>query len=275
MSKLLFDEPPIVFQPSLALLLGDVNKAIIVQQLHYWLRQSKHFYEGRYWVYNTYQEWHNQLPVISIRTLQRILPEMVREGLILTANFNKAGFDKTKWYTLDYEKMDRIRNPVDDVAKMAKGSSQNGDMHTANAATSITPNGRDPNRQGGDTNTKDYSKTSTETFTKNETPTPTSAQAREDGIHFWNECRKLIQMQLSNVAFLTWFERTAGISFTPDTNTLIVACPNQHHLEWLESRYWQVIKDAACQTQNCEVAVKIIVRPEEIAEPEGGDHGAT
>lgn len=268
--KLLFDEPPVVFQPSLAVLLGGVNKAIVVQQLHYWLRQSQHWHEGRPWVWNTYKDWHEQFPFIGVRTFERILPEMVREGLIVTANFNKAGFDKTKWYTLNYDALDRLRIPVDDTAKMAGRSRQTGDMGTANSARSNPPKKRDPSRQNGDTNTKDFSKTTTKTSTEIETPTPTSAHAPEDGEQIWIDCLNDLELKLSKPSFQTWFvaKRTLGLVF--ESNTLVVACEDQQQLEWIESRYAELVKAVVVSKQGYEAGVKLVHRPEIFKPSEGG-----
>lgn len=40
-SKLLIDEEPLQVLPGLAAVIG-LNEALVVQQLHYWLRRSKH-----------------------------------------------------------------------------------------------------------------------------------------------------------------------------------------------------------------------------------------
>ena len=102
--KLLINEPPIVLQPSLAVLLG-VNEALFVQQLHYWIQYSKHIYNDRKWVYNTYEAWQEKLPFISITTIKRIISKLKKEGILLSDCFNKNGYDRTLWYTLDYDRL--------------------------------------------------------------------------------------------------------------------------------------------------------------------------
>lgn len=39
MNNLLFDEPPIVVSPTLAKMLGDLEEAAILQQIHYWTQK--------------------------------------------------------------------------------------------------------------------------------------------------------------------------------------------------------------------------------------------
>ena len=68
MSKLLMNEVPLMVQPSLAVKIG-LNEALFLHQLHYWLDRSNKVVEGKRWVYNTVEEWHEQFPFWSVRTL--------------------------------------------------------------------------------------------------------------------------------------------------------------------------------------------------------------
>lgn len=116
MNKLLLDESPILVLPSLAEKVG-LNEAIFIQQLHYWLKDSKNIRDGYKWVYNTYEEWAEQFTWWSIRTLKRIITGLENNGYIVTANYNSLKIDKTKWYRIDYEKLNEL---------VARPSCQNG-----------------------------------------------------------------------------------------------------------------------------------------------------
>ncbi|WP_411255314.1 hypothetical protein [Neobacillus niacini] len=85
MSKLLINESPVMIIPSLAVKIG-VNEAVVLQQIHYWLRISKHTIEGRTWVYNTYEEWQKQLPFWSVSTIKRTIRSLEMLGLLLSEN---------------------------------------------------------------------------------------------------------------------------------------------------------------------------------------------
>lgn len=104
MNNLLLDEHPLIILPSLATSVG-LNEAVILQQLHYWLQHSNHEHEGRKWVYNTYQDWKEQFPFWSTDTIKRTITKLEKKGIILSANYNKLKIDKTKWYSIDYEKL--------------------------------------------------------------------------------------------------------------------------------------------------------------------------
>ena len=108
MSKLLINEQPLQVIPSLAKAIG-LNEAIFLQQLHYFLRISKNHAEGRSWVYNTIKDWQVEFSFWSLKTVQRTIENLELSGLVLsTAKFNKMKMDKTKWYSIDYEKLSEI-----------------------------------------------------------------------------------------------------------------------------------------------------------------------
>ena len=104
MSKLLVNECPVMVVPSLAVKLG-LNEAVVLQQIHYWLEASLHVVEGRKWVYKTYREWQRQLPFWSESTIKRAIRSLESQGYLISANWNRLKLDKTKWYTIDSERL--------------------------------------------------------------------------------------------------------------------------------------------------------------------------
>jgi DNA-binding PadR family transcriptional regulator/predicted RNA-binding Zn-ribbon protein involved in translation (DUF1610 family) len=101
MSKLLFDEHPLVILPELAVRIG-LNEAIVLQQIHYWIQKSDHLVGGVKWVYNTVEEWSKQFPFFSPSTVRRTLEKLELEGYVITGNHNRLKMDKTKWYSINY-----------------------------------------------------------------------------------------------------------------------------------------------------------------------------
>lgn len=126
MGKLLFDTYPLIVDPNLAAITG-LNEAIILQQLHYWLeinsRDKRNCRDGFYWTYNTYEKWQKQFPFWSVRTIRRIISNLEKQGLVVAGNYNRLKIDRTKWYRLNYEKLESLSNsPL----------GQNGHMEQAN-----------------------------------------------------------------------------------------------------------------------------------------------
>ena len=114
MSKLLINENPIMIQPTLVMKLG-LNQAIIIQQVHYWLVKSPHIKDGKRWIYNTYKDWKQQFPFWSEKTIMRTFLALEEEGYVVSANYNRMKIDKTKWYTIDYDKLAEIEEDLVNV----------------------------------------------------------------------------------------------------------------------------------------------------------------
>ena len=108
MSRLLFGEYPLLFSSELATLIG-LNEAIMFQQIHYWITNPKAIErEGKKWHYDSYKEWRKQFPFWCERTIERIASKLEGFGLVVSKQFNKLKGDRTKWYTIDYYKLDLI-----------------------------------------------------------------------------------------------------------------------------------------------------------------------
>ncbi|QTR83181.1 conserved phage C-terminal domain-containing protein [Bacillus cytotoxicus] len=110
MSNLLIHEEPLLVLPGLASKIG-LNEAIFLQQIHYWLQRSNNVYDGYRWVYNTYEEWREQFPFWSVATLRRIVNKLEKEQLLIIGNYNKLKIDKTKWYRINYDLLNRMSSP--------------------------------------------------------------------------------------------------------------------------------------------------------------------
>ena len=111
-TMLLINEYPLMFQPTLAVL-TSLNEAIALQQLKYWLTQNAnkpdHIKDGRVWCWNTYEEWQkNNFPFWSISTIKRAFTDLENRGLVIKGNFNKASFDRTGWYTIDEDAVEKL-----------------------------------------------------------------------------------------------------------------------------------------------------------------------
>ena len=101
MNELLIDDYPIQVLPALANEIG-LNEAIILQQIHYWLNKTNHNYDGKRWIYNSYPKWIEQFPFWSESTIKRTITSLEKQNLLHIGNYNKAGFDRTKWYSINY-----------------------------------------------------------------------------------------------------------------------------------------------------------------------------
>lgn len=148
MSNLLIDDYPILVLPTLATEIG-LNEAIVLQQMHYWLKKSNHNYDGRRWIYNSFPEWQKHFPFWSVMTIKRAVYSLEKQNILYVGNYNKAKFDKTKWYSINYEKLEGMKRP----------SYQN-DMTSVSKRNDVV-------YQNDTTNTRDYTEITTETTNNN------------------------------------------------------------------------------------------------------------
>lgn len=112
--SLFIDKDKIVMaNMELGVALNSLDEAIVLNQLNYWIERNKdanrNFRDGHYWVYNSYEAWRKQdFPVWSATKIKRIFTSLEGKGIVLSANYNKLAIDKTKWYTIDYDKLKKF-----------------------------------------------------------------------------------------------------------------------------------------------------------------------
>lgn len=132
MNNLLISEPPLQVLPSLAVKVG-LNEAIVLQQFHYWLQRSKNVRDGNKWIYNSISEWQKQFPFWSKDTVKRAINSLEKQGCLIVGNYNKAKFDKTKWYRINYDSLCTNRmgqNAPTSSAECTNGLGQNAPTNT-------------------------------------------------------------------------------------------------------------------------------------------------
>ena len=168
MNNLLIDDYPILVLPKLATEIG-LNEAIVLQQMHYWLKKSNHNYDGRRWIYNSFSEWQKHFPFWSVMTIKRAVYSLEKQNLLYVGNYNKAKFDKTKWYSINYGKLEDVKRPS-----------------YQNDTTSVSKR-NDGVYQNDTTNTRDYTDITTETTNNNILSGNPTAYPYKDVIDYLNQ----------------------------------------------------------------------------------------
>ena len=134
----LVPEYPLILLPKLAEAIG-LNEAIIIQQLHYWIihvgqngERYGRVHEGKRWIRNSIDDWKERnFPFLSRSAIHRALASLEDQKLVLSTNtLNALGYDRTKWYTIDYDAIPKwdmdISNGDMEQLKMGYGMIQNG-----------------------------------------------------------------------------------------------------------------------------------------------------
>ncbi|WP_456390645.1 hypothetical protein [Hydrogenimonas sp.] len=163
--SLLFSENPLVVNPELAEKIG-LNEAIILQQIHYWVQKSNFKHDGKFWVYNTIEQWREQFRFFSADTIKRTLKKLKDAGLIRVERLSEDKRDRTNYYTIDYKKLESLEPARCNGAKCTDGEVQNAPMSEGKMHRCI--------------NDKSFDRDYTETTTEN-TPNPSCEHPEPQG----------------------------------------------------------------------------------------------
>lgn len=81
-----------------------IEEAILLKNIYGWIMKNnannKHFYNNRYWTYNSARAFAELFPYMSARSISRKLIELQSKGIIMIDNFNDNKYDRTQWYAL-------------------------------------------------------------------------------------------------------------------------------------------------------------------------------
>lgn len=104
----ILNETIIRTSPTLACEIG-LNESMILLQLDFWINITDNYYDGRYWTYQSVRDMQKKaFPFWSIATINRAINKLLSKHYIIEANFNTAKFDKTRWFSLDYDKLSTL-----------------------------------------------------------------------------------------------------------------------------------------------------------------------
>lgn len=114
------------FDTEIAKLVGT-DAAIIYSNIEYWVEHNRvnntHFYEDNFWTYNSVDAFSKLFDYLSKSQIKTCLIKLEKAELIIIGNFNKLGYDRTKWYSIplkstigDFSPMhlSEIANPLDE-----------------------------------------------------------------------------------------------------------------------------------------------------------------
>lgn len=110
---ILNDPHPMRICPELALEIG-LNESIVLLQLDYLLRiapdDERHWHDGQKWTHQSLADLQAHFSWWSLPTIGRIISNLKDNQLILIGNFNRLGFDRTQWFTLNPVGLSRLRS---------------------------------------------------------------------------------------------------------------------------------------------------------------------
>jgi len=105
-----------------------VPEAVVLFNIRYWIKKNEekniNYFEGRHWTFNSCTQYTKIFPFYSDRQISRLLVSLEKKGAIISGNFNKKGYDKTKWTTLalplSVDPFTEIGRPIPDIKPIIK-----------------------------------------------------------------------------------------------------------------------------------------------------------
>lgn len=109
-----------------------IECAVLLYNIEFWINKNrannKHFYEGRYWTYNTTKAFAELFPYMSEKVIYNSLKKLIDKGYLLKGNFNQNTFDRTCWYALADKGEIDIPKEENPFSQTGNSISQNGKM---------------------------------------------------------------------------------------------------------------------------------------------------
>jgi len=82
-------------------------EAILLENIAFWMHYNianeKNKIADKYWIFNSVSAWKQLFPYLTASKIRYALQRLVKKNVLLTGVYNKAGYDKTKWYTINPE----------------------------------------------------------------------------------------------------------------------------------------------------------------------------
>lgn len=189
-SSLLVNESPMVVLPSLAEAVG-LNEAIILQQVHYWLRHkqkagaNEYFKHNRWWVYNSLSDWSDQFPFWSKSTVNRVLTSLRDQKLLVAKQLSEDNRDRTLWYTINYKRLNSLSKSQNASCQSDSNASCQSDNNTSCQSDKMYNKETET--------TTETSETESDTRTRDERPIPDELDTTDE-----YELLKLIYPELAS-----------------------------------------------------------------------------
>lgn len=91
-----------------------LDEAVMLHNLLFWLAKNKangsNIHDGKVWTFNSSSAFAKLFPFWNQRKIARILLSLEEQGAVESGCYNKAGYDKTKWYSSPL--LDSLTNSV-------------------------------------------------------------------------------------------------------------------------------------------------------------------
>lgn len=130
-----------------------VDEAIFLNNIIFWIAKNKadgsNNHDGRTWTFNSAEKFTEVFPFWTGKQIRRISESLIKQGVLVKGNHNKAGYDRTTWFALSDESI--LPNRQMDLTKSVNGFSQTVTpipdikpyiKHISDSSESVKPQGK-------------------------------------------------------------------------------------------------------------------------------------
>ena len=108
---------------------GHIQKAILLKEIYGWClinNSKKHNIKfGLPWTYMSSTGFALKFPYMKAKSINRWIRELEKEGWIYSAVLNKKAYDRTKWFTINFDRYDiAVLKKEHSIAQIEKWTSQ-------------------------------------------------------------------------------------------------------------------------------------------------------
>jgi len=130
-----------------------LNAAVILNNFKYWIAKNKadgrNHHDGRFWTYSTVKALTALFPYLTKNQVEYAIKGLVDKGVLIEGNYNKAAYDRTKWYALADETQLMVHNPesISQDSEYHFGNFRNGSSNIPKPIPDSKPDNKTDNGQ--------------------------------------------------------------------------------------------------------------------------------
>lgn len=118
-----------------------ILEAILMQNIYFWIEKNKannkHFYDDRYWTYNSRKAFSEMFPYASEKQIRRALEKLENLNILITGKYNKQWSDRTLWYSFSDVGLSIVQKRQMQLSEKANDKCPNGQMTNAQEGKAI------------------------------------------------------------------------------------------------------------------------------------------
>lgn len=106
-----------------------ILEAILIENISFWIAKNEangeNFHDGRTWTYNSVRAFQELFPYATIGQIRRALSHLVKEGILVTGNYNEIQYDRTLWYAFSDSAKTILKNRNIHLSNLKNGIAKN------------------------------------------------------------------------------------------------------------------------------------------------------